>query len=97
MDLIIISGRSGSGKSTALRQLEDDGYFAIDNLPASLLPALVRDTAPNLPDEFRGVAVFVSNTPYKQGKNKGKDKDPIKSPPNSGDHQPHVQVSTSEK
>lgn len=59
MDLIIISGRSGSGKSTALRQLEDDGYFAIDNLPASLLPALVRDTAPNLPDEFRGVAVCI--------------------------------------
>ncbi|HBO14108.1 MAG TPA: RNase adaptor protein RapZ, partial [Halieaceae bacterium] len=41
MDLVIISGRSGSGKSTALHQLEDEGYYAIDNLPASLLPALV--------------------------------------------------------
>jgi UPF0042 nucleotide-binding protein len=49
MDLIIISGRSGSGKSTALHQLEDEGYFAIDNLPATLLPALVRDSAPDLP------------------------------------------------
>jgi len=59
VDLIIISGRSGSGKSTALRQLEDDGYFAIDNLPASLLPALVRDTAPGLPEQFRGIAVCI--------------------------------------
>ena len=59
MDLILISGRSGSGKSTALHQLEDDGYFAIDNLPASLLPALVRDTAPGLPKQFRGIAVCI--------------------------------------
>jgi len=41
MRLIIISGRSGSGKSTALHQLEDEGYYCIDNLPAALLPALV--------------------------------------------------------
>jgi len=39
--LVIISGRSGSGKSTALHQLEDEGFYCIDNLPASLLPALV--------------------------------------------------------
>ncbi len=41
MHLVIISGRSGSGKSTALHVLEDIGYNCIDNLPASLLPALV--------------------------------------------------------
>lgn len=41
MRLIIISGRSGSGKSTALHVLEDIGFTCIDNLPASLLPALV--------------------------------------------------------
>ena len=40
MKLLIISGRSGSGKSTALNMLEDHGYYCIDNLPASLLPAL---------------------------------------------------------
>ncbi|NLW04045.1 MAG: RNase adapter RapZ [Pseudomonadaceae bacterium] len=37
MQLVIISGRSGSGKSTALHALEDLGYYAIDNLPAGLL------------------------------------------------------------
>ena len=40
MKLTIISGRSGSGKSTVLHVLEDHGYYCIDNLPASLLPAL---------------------------------------------------------
>ena len=40
MKLTIISGRSGSGKSTVLHILEDRGYYCIDNLPASLLHAL---------------------------------------------------------
>ena len=40
MRLIIVSGRSGSGKSTALDVLEDSGFYCIDNLPAGLLPEL---------------------------------------------------------
>jgi UPF0042 nucleotide-binding protein len=40
MRLVIVSGRSGSGKSTALAVLEDNGFYCIDNLPASLLPDL---------------------------------------------------------
>ncbi|MCP8463760.1 RNase adapter RapZ [Pseudomonas sp. ZM23] len=42
MRLIIVSGRSGSGKSTALNVLEDSGFYCIDNLPASLLPDLAQ-------------------------------------------------------
>ena len=45
MKLTIISGRSGSGKSTVLHILEDRGYYCIDNLPASLLPALAQRVA----------------------------------------------------
>lgn len=45
MRLIIISGRSGSGKSTALHQLEDEGFYCIDNLPAALLPPLIEQAA----------------------------------------------------
>lgn len=41
MHLVIVSGLSGSGKSTALNALEDAGYNCIDNLPVSLLPALI--------------------------------------------------------
>ncbi len=37
MQLVLISGLSGSGKSVALRVLEDDGYYCVDNLPATLL------------------------------------------------------------
>jgi len=35
---VVISGMSGSGKSTALRALEDVGFFCVDNLPVALLP-----------------------------------------------------------
>lgn len=40
MELIIISGRSGSGKSVALRALEDVGYYCVDNIPLPLIPKL---------------------------------------------------------
>lgn len=39
--LVVVSGRSGSGKSTALHVLEDAGFYCIDNLPAFLLPQLL--------------------------------------------------------
>jgi UPF0042 nucleotide-binding protein len=42
MQLTLISGLSGSGKSIALRALEDAGHYCVDNLPATLLPQLVR-------------------------------------------------------
>jgi RNase adapter protein RapZ len=40
MELIIVTGLSGSGKSIALRALEDSGCYCIDNLPATLLPQI---------------------------------------------------------
>ena len=57
--LIIISGRSGSGKSTALNQLEDEGFYCIDNLPASLLPSLVEKTGGEEFSLFQGIAVCI--------------------------------------
>lgn len=42
MRLVVISGRSGSGKTSALNILEDVGFTCIDNLPVSLLPELIR-------------------------------------------------------
>ena len=39
--LLIISGYSGSGKTTVLRSLEDLGYYTVDNLPLDLLPPFV--------------------------------------------------------
>ncbi|MEO8157820.1 MAG: RNase adapter RapZ [Betaproteobacteria bacterium] len=42
MQLIVISGLSGSGKSIALNVLEDSAYYCVDNLPAKLLGSLVQ-------------------------------------------------------
>mgnify|MGYP003664424428 CR=1 FL=1 len=59
MRLIVISGRSGSGKSTALHQLEDEGFYCIDNLPVSLLPALVEKAGSEEFALFQGTAVCI--------------------------------------
>lgn len=41
MRIVIITGLSGSGKSTAVRALEDEGFFCLDNLPVSLIATFV--------------------------------------------------------
>lgn len=41
--LVVVSGMSGSGKTVALNTFEDLGFYCVDNLPAALLPELVRD------------------------------------------------------
>jgi UPF0042 nucleotide-binding protein len=41
LHIIIISGLSGSGKSTAMRALEDSGFYCIDNLPTTLIPTFI--------------------------------------------------------
>ncbi|MDT8398266.1 MAG: RNase adapter RapZ [Pseudomonadales bacterium] len=59
MKLSIISGRSGSGKSTCLHVLEDLGYYCVDNIPASLLEALaMRISTKQLP-RLHNVAVSI--------------------------------------
>jgi UPF0042 nucleotide-binding protein len=57
--LTIISGRSGSGKSTALHVLEDAGYYTIDNLPAGLLRALVEETRNSASPEHEKLALCI--------------------------------------
>lgn len=41
MQIILITGLSGSGKSIVLNVLEDNGYYCVDNLPAEMLPQLI--------------------------------------------------------
>lgn len=45
--IILLTGMSGAGKTTAAKALEDAGYYCIDNLPSSLLPALMADAGAN--------------------------------------------------
>ncbi|MBB1485726.1 RNase adapter RapZ [Oceanospirillum sp. D5] len=55
MQLVVISGRSGAGKSVALHVLEDLGFFAIDNLPIGLLSQL----PDHLPENNTRIAVSI--------------------------------------
>ncbi len=41
LEVVVVSGLSGSGKSTAIHVLEDLGYYCIDNLPVVLVPRLL--------------------------------------------------------
>ena len=59
MKLVIISGRSGSGKSTALHVLEDLGYYCIDNLPVGLLLELGNQSSLSKDQRLSKVAVSI--------------------------------------
>ncbi|UDG81646.1 RNase adapter protein RapZ [Candidatus Profftia lariciata] len=61
MVLIIVSGRSGSGKSVALRALEDIGLYCVDNLPVELLPNLAYSLANR--NTLAAVSIDIRNIP----------------------------------
>ena len=63
MRLIIVSGRSGSGKSTALDVLEDNGFYCIDNLPAGLLPDLAESALTEMLQPQVAVSIDARNLP----------------------------------
>jgi len=61
LSLIVISGRSGSGKSTALNVLEDMDYYCIDNLPVSLLTPLISRLSSDLTINKVAVSIDARN------------------------------------
>lgn len=61
MEFFIVSGRSGSGKTIALRVLEDLGFYCVDNLPLELLPQLPKTLAGHYPKA--AVSIDVRNLP----------------------------------
>jgi len=65
--LVIITGLSGSGKTTAARALEDEGFFVVDNLPLVLLPAFLELNPPlGTSNSNLAVVVDVRNQQYLQ-------------------------------
>ena len=60
-ELVVVTGMTGAGRSTAAKELEDLGFYVVDNLPPQLVPDVVR-----LVDESRGqtqpIAVVVAET-----------------------------------
>ncbi|MDO4697865.1 MAG: RNase adapter RapZ [Pasteurellaceae bacterium] len=61
MEFVIISGRSGAGKSVALRALEDVGYYCVDNIPLLLIPQLAEFLAKS--DRSAVVSLDIRNLP----------------------------------
>ncbi|MBM4203030.1 MAG: RNase adapter RapZ [Gammaproteobacteria bacterium] len=59
MQLIVVSGRSGSGKSTALTVLEDAGFDCIDNFPVNLLQSLVDNALRDPRQKDSAIAVCI--------------------------------------
>jgi UPF0042 nucleotide-binding protein len=58
MRILIITGLSGSGKSTAVRALEDEGFFCLDNLPVSLFSTFI-ELVGKSEDKVRDVALVM--------------------------------------
>lgn len=65
--LLVVSGLSGSGKSVALRTLEDLGFYCVDNLPAELLPAFVASISHGNSPPRLAVGIDVRNRPEDLG------------------------------
>ena len=77
--IIILSGLSGSGKSTAAKALEDLGFFCVDNMPPELLFSFIDLCGKSLTQIKKAVAVIdiripVKDTPLRFRKSAGKDK-----------------------
>ena len=58
MEILVITGMSGAGKTQAMKCLEDMGYYAIDNLPASLLPNVI-ELAPVAGKKLSKIAIVM--------------------------------------
>jgi len=58
LDIIVVTGLSGSGKSHAIRSLEDNGFFCIDNLPVVLIPKFI-DLCHGYHEEIQKIALGI--------------------------------------
>ncbi|MBI2209589.1 MAG: RNase adapter RapZ, partial [Deltaproteobacteria bacterium] len=58
LNIIVVTGLSGSGKSVVIRALEDSGFFCIDNLPVALIPKFI-DLCQGYREEVKRIALGI--------------------------------------
>jgi len=59
MRIVVVSGTSGSGKSSALNHLEDMGFYCVDNLPIALFRFLIEHFSRQSSDSHQGLAICI--------------------------------------
>lgn len=59
MKYVIVTGMSGAGKGTAMKMMEDMGYFCVDNLPIPLVERMVEFSNHGAPNEMQKVAIGI--------------------------------------
>ena len=59
MKYVIVTGMSGAGKSTAMKMMEDMGYFCVDNLPIPLLDKMIEFSDHATSNELQKVAIGI--------------------------------------
>jgi UPF0042 nucleotide-binding protein len=64
LEVLVVTGMSGAGRSTAARALEDLGWFVVDNLPPTLLSEAISSIAENSDHERVAVVVDVRGGPF---------------------------------
>lgn len=69
MRFVIVTGMSGAGRSSAMRVLEDDGFFCVDNLPVSMLQGfmkLKKESSGQIQKVALGLDIRVGNRPLQE-------------------------------
>lgn len=67
LHVVVVTGMSGAGRSTALHVLEDLGFFCVDNLPPSLMPRLLERIAEGAEIQRVGLGVDVRTGAFLEG------------------------------
>ena len=65
MDIVVVSGLSGSGKTVALDMLEDLGYYCLDNVPVQLMGTILERLRANRDSKFDRLAIGLDSRPLK--------------------------------
>ena len=65
MDVVVVSGLSGSGKTVALDMLEDLGYYCLDNVPVQIMGTILERLRANPDSKFERLAIGLDSRPLK--------------------------------